>query len=101
MCELDTIETRSTVLGHIQRSGMPSSYDRLLAAMFAKKAVDLIAEENYNRLVVWHQGQIQSQPLDQVVTHIKNCHQQKLCPNPVNPDGFLLATAQSLGIYLG
>ncbi len=100
-CDLDTIETRSTVLGHIQRSGTPSSYDRLLAATFAKKAVDLIAEENYNRLVVWQNGEVQSQPLDKVVAHIKQCHQQEVCPNPVNPDGFLVATARSLGIYLG
>ena len=100
-CGLDRIETRSTVLGHIQRSGTPSSYDRLLAATFAKKAVDLIAEENYNRLIVWQNGEVQSQPLDLVVTHIKQCHQQGVCPNPVNPDGFLVATARSLGIYLG
>ena len=100
-CDLDKIETRSTVLGHIQRSGTPSSYDRLLAAAFAKKAVDLIAEENYNQLVVWQNGEVESQPLDKVVAHIKQCHQQGVCPNPVNPHGFLVATAQSLGIYLG
>lgn len=100
-CDLDKIETRATILGHIQRSGTPSSYDRLLAATFAKKAIDLIAEENYNQLVVWQGGSIQSQPLDKVVAHIKQCHQQGICPSPVKPDGFLIATARSLGIYLG
>lgn len=100
-CDLDKIETRSTVLGHIQRSGTPSSYDRLLAAAFAKKAIDLIAEEKYNRLVVWQNGEVQTQPLDKVVAHIKQCHQLGVCPNPVPSDGFLVATAQSLGIYLG
>ena len=100
-CNLDNIETRSTVLGHIQRSGTPSSYDRLLAATFAKKAIDLIAEENYNQLVVWQNGEVQIQPLDKVVAHIKQRHQLGVCPNPVNPDGFLVATARSLGIYLG
>ncbi|MGK7953478.1 MAG: ATP-dependent 6-phosphofructokinase [Xenococcaceae cyanobacterium] len=100
-CDLDAIETRSTVLGHIQRSGQPSSYDRLLAAAFAKKAIDLIAEEKYDRLVVWQNGEVQTQPLDQVVAHIKQCHQLGVCPNPVPPDGFLVATARSLGIYLG
>ena len=100
-CDLDLIEARSTVLGHIQRSGTPSSYDRLLAATFAKKAVDLIAEEKYDRLVVWQNGEVQSQPLDKVVGYIKKCHQQGVCPSPVNPDSFLVATARSLGIYLG
>ena len=100
-CDLDKIETRSTVLGHIQRSGTPSSYDRLLAATFAKKAVDLIAEENYNQLVVWQNGEVQSQPLDKVVAHIKQRHQLGICPSPVNPNCFLVQTARSLGIYLG
>ena len=100
-CDLDKIETRSIVLGHIQRSGTPSSYDRLLAATFAKKAVDLIADENYNQLVVWQNGEVQIQPLDQVVHHIKQRHQLGICPNPVDPDGFLVQTARSLGIYLG
>ena len=99
--QLDKLETRSLVLGHIQRSGTPSSYDRLLAASFGKKAVDLIAEAKYNQLVVWQNGEVQIQPLDKVVAHIKQCHQRNICPNPVDPDGFLVQTARSLGIYLG
>lgn len=100
-CDLDKIETRATVLGHIQRSGMPSSYDRLLAATFAKKAVDLIAAEKYNQLVVWQNGEVQIQPLDKVVSHIKQRHQLGICPSPVDTNGFLVQTARSLGIYLG
>ncbi len=100
-CDLDKIETRSLVLGHIQRSGMPSSYDRLLAATFAKKAVDLIADEKYNQLVVWQNGEVQIQSLDKVVAHIKQRHQLNICPSPVDADGCLVQTARSLGIYLG
>ncbi|MGV2826727.1 ATP-dependent 6-phosphofructokinase [Myxosarcina sp. GI1(2024)] len=100
-CELEAMETRATVLGHIQRSGTPSSYDRLLAATFAKKAIDSIAEENYNQLVVRQNGEIHTQPLDKVVAHIKQAHQLGGCPSPVNPNGFLVQTARSLGIYLG
>ncbi|WP_036477912.1 ATP-dependent 6-phosphofructokinase [Myxosarcina sp. GI1] len=99
-CDLARIETRGTVLGHVQRSGTPSSYDRLLAASFAKKAVDLIAEENYNQLVVWQNGEVQSCSLDIVVTHIKEAHRLGKCPSPVNPNSFLVQTARSLGIYL-
>ena len=88
-------------MGHIQRSGTPSSYDRLLAATFAKKAVDLIAQEKYDRLIVKQNGEVQSQSLSEVVSQIKQAHQQGICPNPVNSDGFLVQTARSLGIYLG
>lgn len=48
-CPLHQINTRATTLGHIQRSGTPSSFDRLLAAAFGKHAVDLIAQQNYNQ----------------------------------------------------
>ncbi|MGB5715057.1 MAG: ATP-dependent 6-phosphofructokinase [Waterburya sp.] len=99
-CDLDKLETRALVLGHIQRSGMPTSYDRLLAATFAKKAVDLIAEEKYSQLVVWQNGEVQIQPLDKVIAHIKQRHQLNICPSPVDPNGFLVQTARSLGIYL-
>jgi len=37
-------EVRASVLGHIQRGGSPSALDRLLAAEFAKKAVDLLID---------------------------------------------------------
>ena len=100
-CDLDKLETRSLVLGHIQRSGTPSSYDRLLAATFAKKAVDLIAEENFNQLVVWQNGTVQTQSLDKAIAHIKQHHQLGICPSPVDSNGLLVQTARSLGIYLG
>ncbi|MEO1672698.1 MAG: ATP-dependent 6-phosphofructokinase [Cyanobacteria bacterium J06631_2] len=100
-CDLDKIETRSLVLGHIQRSGTPSSYDRLLAATFAKKAVDLIADDKYNQLVVWQNGEVQIKPLDTAIAYIKQRHKLGICPNPVDCNGLLVQTARSLGIYLG
>lgn len=51
-CYLKALETRATSLGHIQRSSTPSSFDRLLAAAFGREAVELIAAEKYQRLVV-------------------------------------------------
>jgi 6-phosphofructokinase 1 len=99
--KLNETETRSTVLGHIQRSGTPSSYDRLLAAAFGKKAVDLVTQAHYNQLVVWQNGEVKTEPLAQVVPQIKKCHQQGCCPSPVNPDGMMVQIARSLGIYLG
>jgi 6-phosphofructokinase 1 len=45
-------ETRYTVLGHVQRGGQPSAQDRLLASAFGVYAVDLVAQEKFNRMVL-------------------------------------------------
>ena len=51
--ELGTgIETRKTILGYIQRGGSPSSMDRILATRFGAYAVDLIANEDYGKMVI-------------------------------------------------
>ena len=99
--EFSSIETRATTLGHIQRSGTPSSSDRLLATAFGKKAIDLIAAEDYNQLVVWENGEVSNKPLTEVVPLIKKRHQEKRCTSPVDPEGFMVKTARALGIYVG
>ena len=43
------METRATVLGHIQRGGSPTATDRVYASMFGAKAVDLLLEGKTNR----------------------------------------------------
>lgn len=100
-CHLKHLETRATTLGHIQRSSPPSAFDRLMATAFGKKAVDLIAEQRYQQLVIWSQGQVDSKPLDAVMPWIKARHQAHLCPSPVTADNPWVQTARDLGIYLG
>jgi 6-phosphofructokinase 1 len=100
-CLMNEIDTRSTVLGHIQRSGIPSSSDRLLAIAFGKMAVDLIDLEHYNQLVVWQNGRVQAEPLERIVPLIKQCHHENRCARPVKPDDLMVQVAQSLGIYIG
>lgn len=100
-CTLDNVDTRSTVLGHIQRSGIPTASDRLLAIAFGKMAVDLIAEEKYNQLVVWESGRVQIKPLSEVLPILKRCHQEKCCPGPIHSDDYMFQVAKSLGIYVG
>ncbi|MBO0348586.1 6-phosphofructokinase [Phormidium pseudopriestleyi FRX01] len=100
-CGLDEIDTRVTVLGHLQRSGTPSSFDRILATVFGIKAVELIEQGHYNRLVVWEGGKVESKPLDLVIQLVRQCHQEKRCASPVDPDGFMVQTARALGIYVG
>ena len=98
---MDEIDTRATILGHLQRCGAPTSFDRILATVFGIKAVNLIEEHRYNRLVVWENGSVESKSLDQIMPLIKWCHQENTCPSAVDKEGFMVKTALSLGIYLG
>jgi 6-phosphofructokinase 1 len=100
-CDLDQVDTRATTLGHIQRSGTPTSSDRLLATAFGKRAIDLIAEAKYQQLLVWQNGTVQTCPLETVIPVLRERHQAKLCPSPVQPDDFMVSVAKSLGIFIG
>jgi ATP-dependent phosphofructokinase / diphosphate-dependent phosphofructokinase len=91
ICLATGAETRVTVLGHLQRGGTPSPIDRLIGSAFGVAAVDLIAEEQYDRLVTWQNRQVVAVPIDDIVRKSA----------PVDPDGTLVHTARGLGICLG
>ncbi len=61
------IETRVVTLGHLQRGGTPTAYDRVLATRFGKAAVDLIHEEKFGRMVALKGRDITSVPLKDVI----------------------------------
>ncbi|OLP15754.1 6-phosphofructokinase [Leptolyngbya sp. 'hensonii'] len=86
------VETRVSVLGHIQRGGIPFALDRLMAAAFGKAAVDLVSQGKSGLMVAWQNGTIVSVPLTEVLAQ---------SPRSVNPKDYLVQTAQSLGIYIG
>lgn len=100
-CHLNQMDIRVSVLGHLQRSRPPLSLDRLLATVFGIKAVELIEQEQYDQVVVWREGQVQSVSLKPIINIIKKCHAENRCAYPVDADGFMVKTARSLGIYLG
>jgi 6-phosphofructokinase 1 len=100
-CYLNAMDVRSTTLGHLQRSRPPLALDRLLATLYGIKAVELIAKEEYDQVVVWQEGQVHSLELKPIIDIIRQCHQDNICPNPVDTQGFMVKTARSLGIYLG
>ena len=77
------------------------SLDRLLATAYGIKAVELIESEIYDHVVIWREGHVQSTPLKPIIKIIKKCHEEDRCAFPVDPDGFMVKTARSLGIYLG
>ena len=62
---------REVVLGHVQRGGSPSSYDRTLATQFGHHVVELMVKGQFNRLVVKKGGTLDSIPLHRVAGRIK------------------------------
>ncbi len=55
--EATGVETRATILGHLQRGGSPTVKDRVYASIMGAKAVDLLAEGKSNRVVGYQQGE--------------------------------------------
>jgi len=98
---LPTLDTRVTLLGHLQRGGNPTSTDRLLATAFGREAVNLIANGNYNQMVIWQNGRVSSVPISLVIEQIKKGRREKKAPSRVDPQSFLVRTARDIGIYVG
>src|SRR3954469_25064103 len=65
-------ETRTLVLGHLQRGGSPTTYDRLLALRFGAAAVRAIADGAFGIMVGLNGGDITRVPLDSVVGRARN-----------------------------
>lgn len=85
------VETRVTVLGHLQRGGTPSPFDRNLGTRFGVKAVELALEGEFGQMVCLCGNRIMSVPLSAAVAR------QKL----VDPAGELVGTAKAVGISFG
>jgi phosphofructokinase-like protein len=64
-------ETRVTVLGHIQRGGSPTAFDRVLGTRYGVKAVDLIAEGKFGYMVCLHGNQITGMPIADALKQLK------------------------------
>jgi 6-phosphofructokinase 1 len=84
-------ETRCCVLGHLQRGGCPTPFDRLLCTIFGAEAVELIAAGNFGKMVAYHGSQIGAVSLGEAVGRLKT----------VQPGGSLVRTARALGICMG
>jgi 6-phosphofructokinase 1 len=65
------IETRVTVLGHLQRGGVPTPFDRILATRFGTHAAEMLTRGEYNRMVSLQGADVTSVPLEQVAGKIK------------------------------
>ncbi|HOW36003.1 MAG TPA: ATP-dependent 6-phosphofructokinase [Candidatus Omnitrophota bacterium] len=70
--EKDTgYETRVSVLGHIQRGGSPSAFDRVLGTRFGVKAVDLVKEGKFGKMVSLHSNKIRYVDIEEAVSKRK------------------------------
>lgn len=84
-------EMRETVLGHLQRGGVPTAYDRVLSAQFGVKAFEMALVGDYGKMVSYRHPSFVSVPLIEAISK----------PNLVTLDNQLVKTAKGLGICLG
>ena len=82
---------RVTVLGHLQRGGIPIAFDRLLATQFGVKAFEMVLDKDYGRMVSYRHPNILSVPLEDATRDY----------NFISKDSYLLQTARGIGMNLG
>jgi len=85
------LETRVTVLGHLQRGGSPSAFDRILATRFGTRAVELTMAKKFGRMVCLRGMHIRDVDLKKAVSKLRR----------VSPNGELVQTARSIGVTFG
>jgi ATP-dependent phosphofructokinase / diphosphate-dependent phosphofructokinase len=85
------IETRVTVLGHLQRGGRPNPYDRVLSSRYGVRAIELVSEGRFGMMVSLQGNTITSVSLEEAVGSLKT----------VPPDGELVKIAKSIGVSFG
>ncbi len=86
-----TAEIRETILGHVQRGGTPTAFDRVLATLFGVKAFELALEKKFGHMVALKNNRISSVPLEEATRDY----------NVVDKDGDLVLAAKGLGISFG
>lgn len=84
-------EVRHTLLGHVQRGGSPTAFDRVLATRFGYHAAQLVRQGRFGRMVVLKGDTIDSVPLREVAGVNRT----------VPPDHALVQTARGIGVMLG
>jgi ATP-dependent phosphofructokinase / diphosphate-dependent phosphofructokinase len=84
-------ESRLCVLGHLQRGGSPTTFDRALCSMFGAAAVELVAAGEFGKMVAFTGPQIGAIKITDAIGKLK----------VVRPDGNLVRTARALGICFG
>jgi len=89
--EVTGVEARVTSLGHVQRGGVPSSFDRMLSTRLGTTAAELLAEGTYNVMVAWQNNKCVPVPLEKVAGFRKT----------VPLDHEMIRSARLVGISFG
>ena len=84
-------ESRCCVLGHLQRGGRPTTFDRALCSMFGAAAIELVAAGEFGKMVAFIGQQVGAVPLSEAIGRLKT----------VPLGGGLVRTARALGVCLG
>ncbi len=88
IADLTGKDCRVVVLGHLQRGGTPTAFDRMLATCYGSAAVRAIAAGKFGHMVSWTCNEILTVPLEQCVKSVKT----------VPPNHYLIGAARDLGI---
>jgi 6-phosphofructokinase 1 len=84
-------DIRETVLGHVQRGGSPTPFDRVLATQFGVKSFEMVLNKEFGRMVAYKNNDITTVSLEDAVSQY----------NYVNTDSYLVKTARGVGISFG
>jgi 6-phosphofructokinase 1 len=85
------METRCMVLGHLQRGGGPTAFDRVLATQYGAHAVRLVEEGRFGEMVCYDPPDIRSIPISKAIDRLST----------VDPHGSAVMAARALGISFG
>ena len=85
------LESRATILGHIQRGGTPTSHDRILSTRYGAAAVELLMQGKHGVMVTLEGDKMSYASLEDVIGQNK----------AVDPEGELVQVAKGIGITFG
>lgn len=86
-----TIDIRETILGHLQRGGIPNAFDRILASQFGVAAFELVLENKFGHMVAYDHPNVIAVPIKDAIAQY----------NVIELDSALIKTSRGLGISLG
>ena len=84
-------DVRCVVLGHLQRGGGPTTFDRVLSSQYGAHAVRLIVEKKFGQMVCYDPPDILDASIEEAVGDLRT----------VDPDGSAVKTARAMGICFG
>jgi 6-phosphofructokinase 1 len=87
-CQADI---RETVLGHVQRGGTPTAFDRVLATQFGVKAFEMVLAGEFGRMVTYKNNTISTSSLQEAISSY----------NLVDKSSYLMQAARGVGISFG